>query len=102
MSDELLSTKQAAQPWYGAADPFHLIAVDRAGYPPLEGGTKPILAMRFYFQRLNEDLPFYITFLMDPDGAVEEYLADDSHVDTLFAHFSPETPAEPTEESNNG
>lgn len=92
-----------AQPWYGATDPMQLIDVSRVGYPPLEGGTKPILALRMYFTRLGEDLPFYITFLMDPDGAVDNFLAAPEHVEQIIQHFSPDSPAEPTtEESING
>jgi hypothetical protein len=93
-----------AVPFYGCAFPFFLSAVERKGVPPLDDGAGPALLMRFTFHRPNEpELPFFIEFLMDPEGAVEEFLADDSHVDQIFAHFSPDSPAETTpEESING
>lgn len=95
--------KSEAQPFYGASDPMMLHSVDRVGHPPLVEGGKPALALRFYFTRIFEDLPFHITFLMDPDGAVEENLIAPETAQQLLAHFSPQAAAESTpEESING
>lgn len=95
--------KRDAQPFYSAADPMMLRAVDRVGHPPVDAGDKPILALRFYFTRIGEDVPFHITFIMDPDAAVDNFLAAPEHVQQLTAHFSPQPAAESTpEESING
>lgn len=103
MPSEVEFDKSKAQPWYGASDPMHLFDVDRVGHPPVDEGDKPVLVMRFYFTRIGEELPFYITFIMDPDGAVENFLAAPEHVEQMTAHFSSQPAAEqPTEDSING
>lgn len=78
------------------SDPVDLIHVERIGLPPI-GGTKPVMALKLYFCPLfDESKPQSITFLMDPDGAVENFLADSSHIAELVAHFAPEPPVETT------
>lgn len=78
-------------------EPVDLIHVERFGLPSVGDSDKPILALKLYYSTLFDDRrPQYLTFVMDPDGAVAYHLASDSHVDELFAHFSPETPAEET------
>lgn len=78
------------------SDPVDLIHVERIGLPPI-GGTKPIMALKLYFcPMFDESKPQSITFLMDPDGAVDNYLATDLHVAELLAAFAPDTPVDDT------
>lgn len=93
-----------SRPFFGADDPFMLVDVERIGFPPQDPGDKPILGLVLYFQKpfQSDPVTFSMVFLMDPDGAVENFLSSEETVDELFERFSPETPAEQQEEPTNG
>lgn len=82
--------------------PLDLLHVERFGLAPFFEDGKPVLAMRLYFHEAFDPTKVHeLTLIMDPDGAVEYDIATPEQVDILFAHFSPDAPAEqPTEESD--